>query len=229
MTRIDFRLLRNELSLDFFFFFYGFFKICKVINFRFSEYFQLILRLLRDEFFKICKVIDFRFIHLEFFVLWATFDFYFFPVTLELMDVDTRVYSSASVEGRMQGSGSGYSRARVEAISKTDRDLSEWSIFRNNVEQDVGEISIAARSFSSNIPWISMKSELQIPPPPLLPPVQTCNRSTKVKFRAKISSEISLLLIKKFFDLSSVLDLPDIRNVNIRYDVSTLIACLRRV
>lgn len=66
-------------------------------------------------------------------------------------------------------------------------------------------------------------------PPPLLPPVQTCNRSTKVKFRAKISSEISLLLIKKFFDLSSVLDLPDIRNVNIRYDVSTLIACLRRV
>lgn len=75
-----------------------------------------------------------------------------------------------------------------------------------------------------------MKSELQIPPlPPLLPPVQTCNRSTKVKFRAKISLEISLLLIKKFFDLSSVLDLPDIRNVNIRYDVSTLIACLRRV
>lgn len=62
------------------------------------------------------------------------------------------------------------------------------------------------------------------------PPLEPCNRSTKVKFRAKISSEISLLLIKKFFDLSSVLDLyPDIRNVNIRYDVSTLIACLRRV
>ena len=63
-------------------------------------------------------------------------------------------------------------------------------------------------------------------PPSLL---ESCNRSTKVKFRAKISSEISLLLIKKFFDLSSALDLPDIRNVNIRYDVPTLIACPRRV
>lgn len=169
MTRIDFRLLRNELSLDFFFFFYGFFKICKVINFRFSEYFQLILRLLRDEFFKICKVIDFRFIHLEFFVLWATFDFYFFPVTLELMDVDTRVYSSASVEGRMQGSRSGYSRARVEAISKTDRDLSEWSIFRNNVEQDVGEYRSPRDLFHQIFREFRWKANYRSLPPPFTP------------------------------------------------------------
>ena len=108
----------------------------------------------------------------------------------------------------------------LKAISKTDRDLSLWSIFRKKSRGTSIERGTFFIKYSVNFDGERITSSI---------PSNRNNRSTKVKFRAKISSEISLLLIKKFFDLSSVLNLPDIQNVNIRYDVPTLIACPRRV